>query len=352
MSGVEDYPPAGEPDGLRALYNDSLEAYLKAQDAQVVSTLRTRWLVLVGGLTLSVGIMVLAGRSGSQAEVLPMIAFGLAVGAIGLFVIMKDSLGDMVRDEVMARIAKYLGLQFDKWGKGFDVDRFEILGLAHCTNVMRHDRLYGKTAGLGMDMVTAKLTDESTSGVGNAAQAHTSVWFTGLLMRIDDPAPPTARFRLIPPAAASSHGMLRGTSVTLHGAAGPSRPSKADFRAMLAATPEGAPVTPTGDPRFDARFELHVPVPDTAVALARLDAGTRSALLDIADLFGGGAVSVGFDAGGILFAFVTKQRFEIGRLRPPMAQFERVRHLADQMGVLSMITERIKTARDVDASPS
>jgi hypothetical protein len=74
-------------------------------------------------------------------------------------------------------------------------------------------------------------------------------------------------------------------------------------------------------------------------------------LLDIAGRFGGGPVSVGFDAGGIVIAFETRQRFEIGKLRPPMAQFERVQHLADQMGILATITERIRTARGVSGPP-
>jgi hypothetical protein len=334
------------PADLRSLYDTTLEPYLKAQDARVLATRRNRWLILIGGLAIAGGIMALVVRSGSQGEIVPMIAFAVAVGAIGLFVLMKDALADMVRDEVMARIAKYLGLRFEAQAKGFDVERFEILGLAHSSSVIGHDRLHGETGGLGMDMMAAKLWDESSSGVGSDVQTRTRVRFTGLLMRIDDPAPPAARFRLIPPASLSRDGMLRGTSITFRGETGQSGSSRAEMFAMLAATPEGAPVTATGDKVFDARFELHAAAPDVAVALARLDAGTRAALLDIAGLFGGGAVAVGFDAGGILLAFVTKQRFEIGRLRPPMAQFERVQHLADQMGVLSMITERIRVAGD------
>ena len=99
---------------------------------------------------------------------------------------------------------------------------------------------------------------------------------------------------------------------------------------------------------FDARFELHaLGARRCQAALGRLDAGTRDALLDIAGRFGGGPVSVGFDGGEILLAFVTDQRFEIGPLRPPMAQFERVQHLADQMGVLVVIADRLGTDRDI-----
>jgi hypothetical protein len=339
-----------EPDAartLRSLYDTSLGPWLAAQDARVRATRRNRWLVLFGGLGLAAAIVVWIIRHGVDNEYPPMAAFALAVGSIGFFWVMTDVLADEVRDHAMAQIATFLGLKFERSVKGFDVERFELLGLAHCSSVTGGDRLYGVIGGLTADMVTAKLRDKSTSGAGSSAQTRITERFTGLLMRVDDPVPPTARFRLAPPVALSPKGMLRGVSITLRGTSGASR---ADARAVLAATLEEAPVTPTGDATFDARFELHAAATDVSVALARLDDGTRAALLDIADLFGGGPVAVGFDAGGILFAFVTKQRFEIGRLRPPMAQFERVEHLADQMGVLAKITTRIGSARDGGAS--
>jgi hypothetical protein len=74
---------------------------------------------------------------------------------------------------------------------------------------------------------------------------------------------------------------------------------------------------------------------------------SRALALGASSGFGGGPVSVGFDEGEILLAFVTDQRFEIGPLRPPIAQLERVQHLADQMGVLVMIADRLGTDRDI-----
>jgi hypothetical protein len=327
--------------GLRSLYDRSLGPYLTTQDAEVSATLRNRWLVLVVGLALAGGILTWAVRSGriENGEFWPAVAFGLAVVSAGYFLISKDALAHVVRDHVMAEIAPLLGLRFESHPKGLDAERFEILGLARCSSVIFNDRLSGKIGGLAVDLMTAKLTNTTTTGAGSNARTHTTVKFTGVLMRLDDPSPPAARFRLIPPAARSRDGMLRGETITIHGA-GP-QSSRAEIQALLAATPEEAPITPTGDAVFDARFELHASAPDVAAALARLDAGTRAALLEIADMFGGGPVSVGFDAGGILLAFVTKQRFEIGRLKPPMAQFERVEHLAEQMGIVSTIAERL-----------
>jgi hypothetical protein len=325
--------------GLRSLYDNVLGPYLAAQDAQVSATLRNRWLVLVAGLALAGVIVTWWVRGGADDEFRPVTALGLAVGAIGYFFITKDALADTVRDHVMARIAPLLGLRFEAHPKGVDADRFEILGLARCSRVICNDRLSGEIGGLAVEMMTAKLTNTTETGAGSDERSETTVRFNGVLMRLDDPARPTVRFRLIPPETLSRDGMLRGRSIRIRGPVPPS--SLAELKAIVAATPEGSPTTPTGDAVFDARFELHASWEDVPAALARLDGGTRAALLTIADMFGGDAVSVGFDAGGILLAFVTKRRFEIGPMKPPMAQFERVEHLAAQMGIVLTIAERL-----------
>jgi hypothetical protein len=350
MSATSESLPSGGAQSLRSLYDTSLGPYLAAQDARVRAIRRIRWLVLVVGLALAAGFMTLALRSSSDNEFLPSVAFVLAVGAIGLFILMKGALADTVRDHLMAEIAPTLGLRFDASPNDIAPERFEILGLAGCDVVKYQDRLSGRIGGLAADMMTARLVDETTTGIGNDKTTKRTERFSGVLMLLDDPTPPSARFRLVPPAASSPKGELRSTSVTIRSQPGQPQPSRAELLAMVA-TPQRAPVTPTGDTTFDARFELHAAGPDVAAALARLDAGTRAALLDIAGRFGGGPVSVGFDAGGIVIAFETRQRFEIGKLRPPMAQFERVQHLADQMGILATITERIRTARGVSGPP-
>jgi hypothetical protein len=148
---------------------------------------------------------------------------------------------------------------------------------------------------------------------------------------------------------AAARATLRDVSIVLH--AHRSVDAAADRYPGHAGTqPKAAPITPTGDPAFDARFELHASGPDVPAAVGRLDAAMREALLDIAGRFGGDPVSVGFDGGEILLAFVTDQRFKIGPLRPPMASFERVQHLADQMDILGVITDRLRTARDTKAA--
>jgi hypothetical protein len=337
---------AGGLPSLRALYESTLEPYLATLDARVRAARRNRWLVSIVGLALAAGVMALALRSRTDNEFGPMVAFGLAAGSIGYFWFSTATLADDVRHDLMGRIATWLGLRYEASAVGFDLDRFALLGLAAYDKVRRTDRLSGEASGLAVDMMAARLADETSTGVGGDRQTRTEERFSGLLIRVADPAPGDARFRLVPPAGATAKNRLRDISIVAHTRfAGRGMPSMQEIESMLAAQPEKAPITPTGDAAFDARFELHALEPAVPSALARLDAGTREALLDIAACFGGGPVSVGFDAGDVLLAFVTGQRFETGPLRPPMARFERVQHLAEQMGILMAIAERLRTAR-------
>ena len=102
-AAAEPLPP--DQAGLRQLYDSSLGPYLAAQDAKVLATRRNRWLVLAIGLGAAAAILTWAIRSDTDNDLAPMAAFGLAVGAIALFFLMKDALADTVRDHVMAEIA-------------------------------------------------------------------------------------------------------------------------------------------------------------------------------------------------------------------------------------------------------
>jgi hypothetical protein len=348
MASASNLGPDHAAPSLRALYDAALGPYLAAQDSRVLVARRNRWLVLIAGLALAGGLLAWVLRSHTDNEIGPMVAFGLAVGAVGFFWLSTASLADDVRHELMGRIAAWLGLHYEATATGFDLDRFALLGLAGCDKVRRSDRLSGEVGGLGVDMMAVRLADETSTGIGSERQTRTIERFTGLLMRLRDPMPPGVRFRLVPPDGAAARNMLRDVSIVMHShSTGHSMPSTNGIPVMPTTQPEAAPITLTGDAVFDARFELHALGPDVPAALGRLDAGTRDALLDIAGRFGGGPVSVGFDGGEILLAFVTDQRFEIGPLRPPMAQFERVQHLADQMGVLVVIADRLGTDRDI-----
>jgi hypothetical protein len=336
--------PSPAPD-LRAFYESTLQPYLAAQDSRVRATLRNRWLVLILGLAIAAAIFTWSW--GGDSEFGPMAGFGLALVSIGYFWFAKAGLADDLRHELMGRIAKFLGLRYEPAAQGFDLEPFALLGLAGADKVKRSDRVFGEVGGLAVDMMAAKLADESSTGTGNQRHTKTTERFSGLLISVEDPAPPGVLFRLVPPAGAPTRNMLRGFSIVAHSqSADQPLPSAAELQARLAAGPEAAPPTPTGDSAFDARFELHATATDLPAALRRLDAATRAALLDIAAIFGGGPVSVGFDGGEILLAFVTEQRFEIGPLRPPMAEIGRVQHLADQMGILAVIAEKLRTGRE------
>ncbi len=331
---------------LRELFDSGLGAFLAAQDTRIRGTRRNRWIVLLGGLALAGAILawVVVGEIGN--DLVPMAGFAIAVGAILFFRFTTAEIADDVRHRMMAGIAPLLGLEYEPRADGFDLSRFDLLGLTAYEKVTRSDRLRGVFDGISVELMAARLASVSTSGIGDKRETHTVERFSGLLLRVTDPAPTAARFRLVPPAIPGETSVLNDISIVTHTTAPDSMMLSMDeAEQMLAATAEAAPPTPTGDAVFDARFELHAKDAELPAALSRLDAETRAALLDIAANFDGGPVSVGFDHGDILFAFITRRRFEIGPLRPPMAQFGRLEHLAAQMAVLSLIAERLRATQ-------
>ncbi len=340
-SGLE---ASGGLPALQALYDTALHPYLAAQDAPVLAARRNRWLVLIGGLALAAAVLAWALPRDTESLFFPLVGAGIGALAIGYFWLSTDLLADEVRHDLMRRIAAWLGLHYEPRAEGFDLRRFALLGLANYDKDRRSDRLFGEVDGLAVDMMAARLADEETSGVGSDRKTRTIERFSGLLLCLADPSGRSPSFRLVPPASATSAGKLRDVSIVRTLPAGTPDLSFDEMDAMLAAGPEAAPPTPTGDAAFDARFELHVLPQDAPAALARLNDALRAALLEVAACFGGGAVSVGFDGQHVLMAFITAQRFEIGALRPPMAQFPRVQHLAEQMAVLPAIAARLRPA--------
>ena len=252
-----------EAPSLRALYDSALGPYLAAQDARVLAARRNRWLVLVAGLALAGGLLAWVLRRHTDSEIGPMIAFAVAVGAVGFFWLSTASLADDVRHELMSRIAAWLRLRYEAAATGFDLERFALLGLAGCDKIRRSDRLSGKAGGLGVDMMAVRLADETSTGIGSERQTRTIERFTGLLMRLGDPMPPGVRFRLVPTAQAAARNMLRDVTIVTHThSTSRSMPPTAGLPAMQVTEPEAAPVTLTGDTAFDARFELHALGPD------------------------------------------------------------------------------------------
>src|SRR6185369_549410 len=246
--------PSTAPE-LRAFYESTLGPYLAAQDSRVGTTLRNRWLVLIFGLAIAVAIVAWAWQSGSDSEFGPMAGFGLAAISIGYFWFAKAGLADDLRHELMGRIAKFLGLRYEPAAAGFDLEPFALLGLAGADKVRRSDRVFGEVGGLAVDMMAVKLADESSTGTGNQRHTKATERFSGLLISVEDPAPPGVLFRLVPPAGATTRNMLRGFSIVAHSqSADQPLPSAAELQARLAAGPEAAPPTPTGDSAFDARF--------------------------------------------------------------------------------------------------
>src|SRR5262249_41496209 len=153
-------------------------------------------------------ILVWAWESGTDIDLIPMAGFGLALLSLGYFWFATASVADDLRHELMGRLAKWLGLAYEADAAGFDLEPLPVVGLAGCNKVKRSDRLSGTVGGLAAEMMAARLTDETTTGIGKDRHTQTTERFSGLLMRITDPAPADSRFRLVPPAGAARGGML------------------------------------------------------------------------------------------------------------------------------------------------
>jgi hypothetical protein len=339
------------PPGLQALYQSDLAPWLERQDARVAAAKRNRWIVLVIGLAIAGGLLTWALRRNSDNELLPMAAFAVAVVSIGYFWLVTREIGDDIRHFLLGRLATFFGIAYEAAPKGFDLDRFALLGLAGASEAKIADRLHGDADGLAFDFAAARLTDKQTEmHVGRDDTTRTTERFSGLLMLLADPLPPGPAFRLVPHEGAARLEPLRGVSRVIRvehkGGAAPGIVDmlKMAREAEFQPRPEEAPPIATGDAAFDRIFELHVLPADQAAALGRLSAPTRQALVEIAGLVSGVAVSAGFEKGAVLIAFATKRRFEIGPLRPPMADFARVEHLAGQIAIVFEIAGRLRRA--------
>ncbi len=144
-------------------------------------------------------------------------------------------------------------------------------------------------------------------------------------MRFDDPAPPPGQF-------------VRSARFVLWPRGKPALPF-----ALVAARTHDDPVESTGDAALDAVFALQAG--DPPAARLALDAPTRAALLRIAALFADAKPSVGFDGSALVFAFATPRRFDIGTMKPPLADFARVENLARQVCVVFEVAAALRTFR-------
>jgi hypothetical protein len=335
------------PPDLEALYRAEMAAWLAQQDARVVSAKRNRWIVLFGGLAIAGGILWWALKRNIDSKFFPMAAFGIAVVAIGFFFLLTGELKDEVRHFMLGKLATFFGFTYEQNAKGFDADRFALLGVAGGTPHFK-DRLYGNAEDLAFDFAAGRVVDSDKS-ITTGKESNLHERFTGLLMRLVDPAPAKAAFRLVP-TGGSRHATLQHTSRVLHidskeaASIGPQGVKEMEREFFARKGPEDSPKVKTGDGEFDALFDLEVEAADEAAALARLTPPTRRALIDIAGFFDGAAVSAGFETGEVLLAFATKRRFEIGPLRPPIADFARVKHLADQVSLVPEIAHRLRAA--------
>ena len=331
---------------LETLYRSEMADWLARQDARVVRAKRNRWFVLFGGLAIAAGIMWWGITRDIGGDFPPYVAFGIGLVSIAYFWLSVGEIGDEVRHFMLGKLATFFGFAYESSAKDFNTERYALLGVAGGTPHFK-DRLAGKADGLDFEFAAGRVVDSEKSLSGNGTKTRER--FTGLLMRLADPAPPKASFRVVP-TGGSRQTSLQNVTRVMHidakrAAALGTQGVKEMEREFFSRTgPEESPPVKTGDGEFDAMFELHAEAADAEIARARLTPQTRRALIEIAGFFEGAAVSAGFDSGEVLLAFATTRRFEIGPLRPPMAQFERVKHLADQVSLVPEIARRLRAA--------
>lgn len=310
MSATADAAGGGRLQGLRAVYDRDLAPFLAAEDAQLRSARRIRWPILIVGLGLSGGAFAYLVTRQDPNEILLFIDCATILGTILLFAAITGTIADDIRDKLLTAICGYFGFTYEPDAAKFPRDGFAVLDLAGCNHVRLADRVFGKADGLDFDLASGKLGDEWTELAPNSASTERTrlrIRFDGLLLRFADPAAPRVPFRLVPRAARVS------------------------------------PEDSTGDGAFDALFALEAD--DLPAARRALDAPARTALLAIAALAGDATPSIGFAGGSVALAFPTRRRFEIGTLRPPLADYARVEHLARQVAVVFDIGAALRSRR-------
>ncbi len=308
--------------GLRALYDRELAPFLVEQEGQMRWGRRLRWVVLAIGIALCVGAFVLLVPRFENTEIALMVVFVLAIATLFLFWALGSVVDAAVREKLVGAVCRLLGFGYEAKAEGFVRDAFAILDMAGGNSVRLQDRIFGIADGVAFDLawgVVADKKEELKPGTTAAHRARTIVRIDGLLMRFDDPAPPAARFVL----------WARGK---------PASPF-----ALVAARKHDDPSESTGDAALDAVFALQAE--DPPAARRALDAPTRAALLRIAGHFGDAQPSVGFDRGSVVFAFATPRRFDIGTMKPPLADFARVEHLARQVCVVFDVAAALRNFR-------
>jgi hypothetical protein len=302
MNVMSEAPADRRLQGLREVYDRDLAPFLEAQDAQVRWARRVRWPILIIGVGLSGGGFAYMTTMEDPGEILLGIDFAVFLGSIFLFFVITASIADDIRHRMLKTICRFLGFTYEEKGAAFPRDRFAILGLADYNYTRLVDRVFGQADGVEFDLASGTLGNDTTDFNG---KRHLHIHFDGLLMRFSDPAAPGVSFRLVP---RTKHTNSQGG---------------------------------TGDDSFDTVFAIEAD--DISQARHALDAPTRAALLDIAGIVGGTTPSIGFAEGSIVLAFVTDRRFEIGKLRPPLADFARVEHLAEQVAIVFDIGSALRT---------
>lgn len=290
--------------GLDDFYRREIEPWMKTREAEREAAIRQRWWIIGGG----VGGAVILALAIWRLAVHPLWFLLPALAAVAAFFFGARAtarLSEEVKAFLAGKLAAFFGFTYRAEPANDSVERFRGLGL-----VPSHDRRHledewsGAAAGVRFAMFEATLEDRQTEtdSKGNRETKYRTV-FRGVLLKLAYPRP------------------FRGF-VTLRRDLGKIfNWFRQKFASQTAVRFE--------DADFEGQFEVFAD--DPAEARRLLDPLIRRRILG---LVADHNLTMAFDAGEVFLAIESDDRFELSSLASTLVDPERVRRMADDLGLV------------------
>lgn len=297
---------------LDSYYKLEIEPGLKSREQRRVAAIRRRWLIIGVGLAVAaagVGFLRLNPQLHPAWYLLPA---AVAAVAVALGIQTTSQLRSEVKAFLANKLAAFFGFSYEAVPTADLVARFRECGII--PNYDRsglEDRWSGSANGVAFDMVEAHLEERKTErdSHGHKSTSHETV-FRGLLLTLAYPRP----FR--------GSVMLRndlGRVVNW-------------IRARLT-TSESVEFD---DQAFEWQYEVFAD--DVAEARQLLDPMLRQRILKLSEEH---RLTLAFDAGDLLLAIESSDRFEPSSFGHTLLDPERVRAMAADVGIVFDIVDRL-----------
>jgi uncharacterized protein DUF3137 len=295
--------------GLDEFYHREIEAWLKSREAEREAAIRRRWLIIGGGLA-GAAIMAIALWLAKLHPLWLLLPAVLAALAAILGIRATGRLSGEVKAFLAEKVAAFFGFTYQADPTDDPTRRFRQLGLV--PGYDRHnleDQWSGAAAGVAFSLVEAALEEERTrtDSKGHRETYHETV-FRGVLLTLACPRPFQGDILIRRDA---------GSVVNW-------------FRKMFSSR---EPVR-IGDVDFEAKFDIFAD--DAADARRLLDPRLR---LGIAAMAGDRTLTMAFSAGQVLLAIQSADRFELASLGHTLVDPDRVRKMAEDLGIVFAVIE-------------